>query len=260
MKRLVFAFALLALLAVPAPAMAKVLTNVSVCGPDACAAITGQTNLHDFGASGEPDGSVPGPAPFYEIRYTFDAEGESQQWSSWYVPSAKRLASVDERTGVAWAPLDEPRLAALAKGLKPFARPEISSVTIGFRKVTDNPASYLRLFTVKSAGEAVPQGLADWEPVVFHAKGKTPWTLDQTSLFYSSSNGMLQRGIEIVKLPGGMAADIRSGESLAGGSGSGFPWRTVLYALLAAAALLIAASMIRPLRRRVFVRRAPTTA
>ena len=57
MKRLVFAFALLALLAVPAPAMAKVLTNVSVCGPDACAAITGETNLHNFGAGGEPDGS-----------------------------------------------------------------------------------------------------------------------------------------------------------------------------------------------------------
>jgi hypothetical protein len=259
MKRLVFSFALLALLAVPAPAMAKELTNVSVCGPDACAAITGETNLHDFGASGEPDGSVPGPAPFYEIRYTFDAEGESQQWSSWYVPSAKRLASVDERTGVAWAPIDEPRLAVLARSLKPFARPEISSVTIGSRKVTDNPASYLRLFTVKSAGEAVPQGLADWEPVVFHAKDKTPWTLEQTSLFYSPSNGMLQRGIEMVKLPGGMAEEVRSGESLAGG-GSGFPWRAVVFALLAAAALLIAVSLIRPVRRRVFVRRAPTTA
>jgi hypothetical protein len=260
MKRLVSSFALLALLAMPAPAMAKELTNVSVCGPDACAAITGETNLHNFGASGEPDGSVPGPAPFYEIRYTFDAEGESQQWSSWYVPSAKRLASVDERTGVAWAPLDEPRLAVLARGLKPFARPEISSVTIGSRKITDNPASYLRLFTVKSAGEAVPHGLADWEPVVFHANDKTPWTLEQTSLFYSPSNGMLQRGIEMVKLPRAMSADIRSGESLADGSGSGFPWRTVFFALLAAVALLIVASTIRPLRRRVFVRRAPTTA
>jgi hypothetical protein len=259
MKRLVFAFALLALLAVPAPAMAKELTNVSVCGPDACAAITGETNLHDFGASGEPDGSVPAPAPFYEIRFTVDAEGESHRWSSWYVPSAKRLASVDERTGVAWAPIDEPRLATLARGLKPFARPEINSVTIGSRKVTDNPASYLRLFTVESDGEAVPQGLADWEPVVFHAQGKTPWTLDQTSLFYSPSNGMLQRGIEIVKLPSGMADDVRSGDSLSGG-GPSSPWRTVLFALLAAAALLIAASMIRPLRRRVFVRRAPTTA
>lgn len=259
MKRLVFAFALLVLLAVPAPAMAKELTNVSVCGPDACAAITGETNLHNFGAGGEPDGSVPAPAPFYEIRYTVDAAGESHQWSSWYVPSAKRLASVDERTGVAWMPVDEPRLAVLARSLKPFARPEISSVTIGSRKITDNPASYLRLFTVDSAGEAVPQGLADWEPVVFRAEGKTPWTLDQTSLFYSPSNGMLQRGIEIVKLPAAMSANIRAGDSLAGG-GSSFPWRTVLFAALAAAALLIAASMIRPLRRRVFVRRAPTTA
>jgi hypothetical protein len=259
MKRLVFAlFALLALLAVPAPAMAKELTNVSVCGPDSCQAITGETNLHNFGTGGEPDGSVPAPAPFYEIRYTVDAEGESHQWSSWYVPSAKRLASVDERTGVAWMPLAEPRLDALAKDVKPFAKPEISSVTIGSRKVTDNPGSYLRLFTVESAGEAVPQGLADWQPVVFHAKGRTPWTLDQTSLFFSPSNGMLQRGIEIVRLPSGMSADIRSGESLAGGSG--FPWRTVLLALLGATALLIAASMIRPLRRRVFVRREPTTA
>ena len=258
MKRLVFAFALLALLAVPAPVMAKELTNVSVCGPDACKAITGKSNLRNFGGSGEPDGSVPAPSPFYEIRYTIDAEGESQ-WSSWYVPSAKRVASVDERTGVAWAPLDEPRLAALAKGLKPFAQPEIRSVTIGSRKVTDNPASYLQLFTVKSAGEAVPQGLADWEPVVFHAKGKTPWTLDQTTLFYSLSNGMLQRGIEIVKLPDGMATRIRSGDSLAGG-GSSFPWRTVLFSVLAGGALLVTAGMIRPLRRRVLVRRTPTTA
>lgn len=174
MKRLVFAFALLVVLAVPAPALAKELTNISVCGPDACAAITGKSNLRNFGAGGDPDGTVPAPAPFYEIRYTVDAEGESHQWSSWYVPSVKRLASVDERTGVSWMPIDEPRLAVLARSLKPFARPEISSVTIGSRKVTDNPASYLRLFTVESAGEAVPQGLADWEPVVFHAKGKTP--------------------------------------------------------------------------------------
>ena len=92
MKRLVFAFALLALLAVPAPAMAKELTKVEVCGADGCAAITGKTNLQNFGGSGEPDGSVAAPAPFYEIRYTIDAEGESSQWSSWYVPSAKRLA------------------------------------------------------------------------------------------------------------------------------------------------------------------------
>ena len=258
MKRLVFAFALLALLAVPAPAKAKELTNVSVCGPDGCNDLSGPGNLRDFPTGGDPTGQTPAPAAFYEVRYTIDADGHNDAWTTWYVPSAKLLASVNEREGVTWMPLDAPELAALTKGLKPFAKPEIKSVTIGSRKVTDNPASYLRLFTVESAGEAVPQGLADWEPVVFHAKGKTPWTLDQTSLFYSPSNGMLQRGIEIVKLPSGMSSDIRSGESLAGGSS--FPWRTALLVLLAAAALLFAASMIRPLRRRVFVRRAPTTA
>ena len=259
MKRLVFTFALLALLAVPAPAMAKELTKVD--------SLRRRRLRRDHRQDQSPVLRRERRAGRQRCRagavlrdpLHLDAEGESSQWSSWYVPSASRLATVDERTGVAWAPIDEPRLAALAKTLKPFARPDITSVTIGSRKVTDDPSSYLRLFTVESAGEAVPQGLADWEPVVFHARGKTPWTLEQTSLFYSETNGMLQRGIEIVRLPAGMASDVRSGDSLSGG-GSSFPWPTVLFALLAAAALLVAATMIRPLRRRVFVRRAPTTA
>ena len=78
-------------------------------------------------------------------------------------------------------------------------------------------------------------------------------------MFFSPSNGILQRGIEMIELPSDMSADIRAGDSLTGG-GSSFPWPTVLFGLLAAAVVLIVASMIRPLRRRVFVRRAPTTA
>jgi hypothetical protein len=259
MKRLVFAFALLALLVVSAPAMAKELTNVSVCGPDGCNDLSGAGNLRDFPTGGEPTGQTPAPAAFYEVRYPIDAEGHNEAWTTWYVPSAKLLASIDEREGVTWMPLDAPELAALTKGLKPFAKPEVSSVTIGSREVTDDPASYIRLFTVESDGYAVPQGLADWEPIVFHSKSKSPWTAAETGLFYSPSNGMLQRGIEIVKLPSGMSADIRAGDSL-GGGGSNFSWRTVFFALVAAVALLIAASLIRPLRRRVLIRRAPTTA
>ena len=258
MKRLVFAFALLALLAVPAPAMAKELTSVSVCGPDGCNDLSGPGNLRDFPTGGEPTGQTPAPAAFYEVRYKIDADGHNDAWTTWYVPSAKLLASIGEREGVTWMPLDAPELAALTKGLKPFAKPGITSVTIGSREVTDDPASYLRLFTVESDGYAVPQGLADWEPIVFQSKSKSPWTAAETGLFYSPSNGMLQRGIEIVKLPSGMSSDIRSGESLA--EGSSFPWQTALLAVLGAAALLFAATMIRPLRRRIFVRRAPTTA
>ena len=58
--------------------MAKELTKVEVCGADGCAAITGQTNLQNFGGSGEPDGSAAAPAPFYEIRYTDRRRGRKQ--------------------------------------------------------------------------------------------------------------------------------------------------------------------------------------
>ena len=257
MKRLVFAFALLALLAVPAPAVAKGPTSATLCGPGGCNDLGEAQGLGNSG--GGPSGEMPAPAPFYELRFTSQGDGEEFTWTTWYVPSVKMFAALDEREGVYWMLIDEPRLTAIAKRMKPFPRPEFKEVLIGSRRITDNPKSYLRLFTVKSAGDAVPQGLADWEPIIFRGERETPWTMPQSGMFFSPSNGILQRGIEMVELPGGMSADIRAGNSLAGGSSS-FPWPTVLLALLAAAAVLIAASMIRPLRRRVFVRRAPTTA
>jgi hypothetical protein len=258
MKRLVLAFALLAFLAAPAPAAAKGPTSATLCGPDGCKGLGDAQGLGNSG--GGPTGEMPAPAPFYELRFTSQGDGEEFTWTTWYVPSAKMFAALDEREGVYWMRIDEPRLTALAKRMKAFPTPEITAVTIGSRRVTDNLTSYLELFSVQSADDnAYPQGVADWQQVTFVSKQRSPWTLAQSSIHFSPSNGMLQRGIEIVKLPPGLAADMRSGDSLAGG-GSSFPWRTVFFALLAAVAVLVAASMIRPLRRRVFVRRAPTTA
>jgi hypothetical protein len=258
MKRLVFVFALLALLAAPGPAMAKGPTTATLCGPEGCKSLGNAQQLGGFPDSG-PTGEIPAPAPYYELRFKTQAGEEEHKWTTWYVPTAHLLASFDEREGVYWMQMDDPKLSALTRRVKPFPTPEITGVTIGSRSVTDNAVSYLRLFTVESTGDAVPQGLADWEPIVFRGQRMTPWTRPQSGMFFSPSNGILQRGIELVELPSGMSADIRAGDPLAGGGGSSFPWRTVLFALLAAA-LLVAASMIRPLRRRGFVRRAPTTA
>lgn len=257
MKRLVFAFALLAVLAVPAPAVAKGPTSATLCGPDGCKSLGAAQGL---GGDGGPIGQMPAPAPFYELRFTSQGEGEEFTWTTWYVPSAKMFAARDEREGMYWMQMDEPRLTALTKSLKPFPTPEITAVTIGSRRVTDNPASYLQLFTVQTTdANAYPQGVADWEPVTFVSKQKSPWTMAQSNIHFSPSNDMLQRGIEVLKLPEEMSADLRGGEPLASGS-SAFPWRTILFALLGALALILAASMIRPLRRRIVVRRAPTTA
>jgi hypothetical protein len=259
MKRLVFAFALLALLAVPATAVAKGPTSATLCGPDGCKGLGDARQLGGY-PDGGPTGEMPAPAPYYELRFTSRGHGEEHTWATWYVPSAKMLASVDEREGVYWMPLNDPRLAWGAATVKPFPTPEITAVTIGSRRVTDNPASFTRLFTVQTTDRnAYPKGVADWQQVTFVSKQRSPWTLTQSNIHFSPSNGMLQRGIEVLKLPDEMAADLRNGEPLAGES-SAFPWRNVLFALLGALALLAAASFIRPLRRRLVIRRAPTTA
>ena len=262
MKRLVFVFALLVVLAVPTTAGAKEITNVAMCGPDGCKNFGDPTQLGGGGSNSDGGqlGQMPGPAAFYELRYTVDAEGEESTWSQWYVPSADVVASLDEREGVYWHKVDNPAFAALAKEIKPFPKPEITAVTIGDRRVTDDPASFLRLFTVQTTDRnAYPDGVADWQQITFVSEQQSPWTMAQSSIHFSPSNGMLQRGVEMLKLPDEMAADLRSGEALAGES-SAFPWRTVLFAVFGALALLIAASLIRPLRRRLIMRRAPTTA
>jgi hypothetical protein len=261
MKRLVFAFALLALLAVPAPALAKEVTNVAMCGPDGCKNFGNPSQVGGWPMEGGPNVQMPGPAAFYELKYTVDAHGEQHTWSQWYVPSAGVVASRDEREGMYWMQFDNPALAAAARELEPFPKPEITAVKIGDRTLTDDPASYLRLLTVETTDpNAYPQGLADWQPVTFVSDQKSPWTTAQSNIHFSPANGMLQRGVEVLKLPDEMAADLRRGEVLSGGGSSSFPWRTLLFAVFGALALLVAASFIRPLRRRVGIRRAPTTA
>jgi hypothetical protein len=257
MKRLVTVFGLLALLAAPAPAAAKGSTSVEICGSDGCKNFGSATQLGGYG--GGATGAMPAPAPFYELRFTTRAHGQSHTWTTWYVPSAKLFAAIDDREGVYWMPLDKPELAWAAKQLKPFPAPEITAVTIGSRRVTDDPASYLGLLTVETTDRnANPHGLADWEPVTFVSKQPSPWTLGQSGLQFSASRGVLQRGVDLVKLPDEMAADLRGGRPL--GDEPAFPWRNVLLAVLGAAALLPAVGSIRPLRRRFIVRRASTTA
>ncbi|HEY3050786.1 MAG TPA: hypothetical protein VGJ40_03600 [Gaiellaceae bacterium] len=257
MKRLgcVSAFAVATLLLVCAPATAKELTNVAACGPDGCNNLSGP-GLQDFPNLGEPTGTMPPPAEFYEVRFTIDADGAKQAWTYWYVPSAKMLALVDERQGLVWVPFAPAQLVHLTEGLEPFGVPEVTSVSIGTRKVTSDPGSYLRLFSLPSADSAIPQGLPDWEPIVFTSKRRSPWTSGTPSLYYSPAHGLLQRGIEIVRLPRWAAADVRAGDPLAP---SGFPWRKLLLALAAAGALVAAAAAVRRLRRTP-VRRQPTPA
>ena len=94
------------------------------------------------------------------------------------MPSAKAFASLDEQERVYWMPLDKPQLAAAARELEAYPAPVITAVMIGGLNVTNDPASYLRLFTVEATDPIVyPRGLADdWEPVTFVSRQRSPWT------------------------------------------------------------------------------------
>src|SRR5687768_8813857 len=113
MKRLVFVIALLAVLTVPAPDVAKELSKDAVCGPDGCKDVgnpsgTGAGSMFPGSPDGGPIAQMPGPAAFYELRYTMDAEQEQGTWSQWYVPSVGMVASRDEREGIYWNKFDNP--------------------------------------------------------------------------------------------------------------------------------------------------------
>lgn len=88
-------------------------------------------------------------------------------------------------------------------------------------------------------------------------KGDSPWS-GKPSIYFSAEYGVLQRGMEIVKIPDGMAANIRSGRSIA--ASDEFPW--VIAALMALALVAVAAGVAGLARRREVARtrRAPIPA
>lgn len=258
MKRIAFLLLGAAVLMLPSQALAKEpLSAVQICGLDDCNSTSGPGNMDGFsgGYGGDYLAVSQGPAPYYTVRFT---AGSGPGWQVFYVPSAKMLSSGDEQGELQWMPAPAAALDRLAGDLKPFPKPEITEVLIGSKRVTEDPASYLRLYTVKPAGEAVLTGLPDWEPITFRGDRESPWTKWDPGLYFSAQSGTMMRGGEIVKLPAGMAASVRAGESLS--SGSGFPWRMVIIALLGGVALIAAAGAIRPLRRRAFLRKQPTPA
>jgi hypothetical protein len=238
MKRsVILALAALAALALPSLAGAKEISKVELCGENGCEAITGAAANRLVGGD---DMSRPpaAPGPYYRVELTAKAEGRSETWSIYYVPSTHRLALPDgnwqDVTGTVRAAYD-----SATDGLKPYPTPTLERVVVDGVAVHD-PSSYLALFEAGSNEHAVPASLADWVPIEFRFQGQTPWSVQKPYVFYSPSDGLLQRGIDMVKLPDEMVSSISARESLA--SPDGFPW--VIAVLVALTLALLAAGGI----------------
>jgi hypothetical protein len=222
-----------AALAVPAGAGAKEISKLELCGAESCNTIVGWKNVRPLVSHGESRSTrAAPPGPYYRVTLTAKHEEETTTWSIFYVPNGDRLALPDGQ----WEHLTASTAAAYARavaGLEPRPTPALERVLVDGREV-DDPSSYISLFTAGSTEGALPSHLADWVPVDMQFRGETPWSGGGGPyVFFSPSDRLIQRGIEIVRIPDEMAASIRAGESLS--AAEAFPW-----ALLAIIALALA--------------------
>jgi hypothetical protein len=250
MKRLLAVF--FAALALPAAAQAKEINALAVCGADACEDVDMAGFGHRDPIAGD-SATADGPPPSDFLRIDFTVDGQVGAFTVFYEPNSG-LVAIESRPGtVEWARL-EPRIATAvkdaAKRLEPFPAPRVTGVRVGEEAVQGDPGSYLGLLTLE--GEYVlPKTSRDAKGIRFETLDPNPWTA-VTVLYYPEDDVIFRRGT-FVKLPVGLAADIRAARGLGTGGGTTVPWLPIGVALAGAALLVALFVRTRTARRRALV-------
>ena len=255
----ILAVAILAL-AAAAPASAKEILGVQLCGASGCETEKGKSVsaiLHEgpggpFTDNGEAvspakpggwfrghgligdGGTVHGRMPFYYVpgAGTIVQPGNAAQTTTWM------------KANGAWREV----LDRLAAQLEAYPAPTITRASLNGDAAAD-PQSYLSLFTVGEKAKTYPKETASMQ-VVLESKRRSPWTDGNSLVLYPKSHLLVRDG-QIVSIPDRIADQAAARASLAGG-GRSFPWLPVAVAValaaLVAGAILVArrASWRRP--------------
>lgn len=241
-RRTILAAVAVATLALAPPAGAKEVTALEVCGVSGCTAIDVPTGLHEFPGGSGLTTSPPRAAAFVEIAVTIEGSHVERLW---YVPASRRFALRGEADTISWTKGGSQRIdrlvAAAAAGIEPY-RPKAVAALVGDARVSGDVSGYLDLFSVASTGPA--RITTDrFVSVSVKTEPASPWAL--TGMWFYPEQGLLQRGVEVIRLPAGIADDLRQARSIsASGSGEGFDWPLVSVSLLVAAALGLAAALL----------------
>jgi hypothetical protein len=245
-------------LATAAPAQAKDVMGLQVCGPAGCATLDRDETQGMLGEGSGPlwseEATVPPakPASYYRaVVLIGDGHEIGVRLPFWYVPGQSKLTSVrDNPSGpLAWRNAHgawKRALDRLSKGIEPYDIPTVTRATVNGDPVSD-PQSYLRLFTVTGKPHGYPSDLG--KQIILESRPRSPWT-DGNDIVYSRSARAVIRDGEMVAVPASVASAIEARASL-DVSGRGFPWLPVLVA--AAIAMLVAAAVVAA--RRVPARR-----
>jgi hypothetical protein len=242
MRLATFVLAAAAALALAAPATAKEPTKAEVCGPAGCIAVTDKDTLRTFPSGDESLAAQPAPQAFHTVRYTV-TEGEGgpeHTWTAYYIDREAMMAWRNDGGTVVWSFVrgdGATLIKKLARQVESFPAPAISGVTVGGRPVPGDAESYLALFDVTGDRLSVNALPRDWVPIDFRSARPSPWTDAPFELMYSPSTNALERGIDQLVLPSGIASDVEAARPLLASEGGWLPW-LVVGALVATLLLL----------------------
>ena len=249
MKRFVLiAIAAVAALGVAAPAFAKEMSLLQVCGTNGCKSVKPAISLgHDGWRATGP----PAIEDYYLMKVGIgDGVKIFERFDLYFVPSAGAFTGKDMAFGDGWSALPASavaRLRATAKGLKPFATPAPTRVYIEERESVD-PAPYAKLLASLDA-TTVPD--APESPILIGLSWPrpNPWS-SETLLNYLPKSKVLLRGNGYFRVADTLADRIgRERRGLAPVAPSPFPW-AALAGGLAGAPLLAGAALVAYRRRK----------
>lgn len=208
-----------------APATAKQLTLLQVCGADGCNAIkSGGTLGHDGG----PDSASRPSLQSYFLLKIGAGDGKKifERWDMYFVPDPGVIIGI-KGGSEGWTALPAratKAIKAAAKGLKPFRTPQIAKVHIGQHRSVD-PAPYTALLGplekayIPSTWESPISVSLDWQR-------PNPWSNHGAMLNYLAKAKVLMRGDGYFRVPDVLAGRLdRERRGLAPViPGDGFPW------------------------------------
>ena len=117
-----------ALLVLAAPAAAKEVTKVEICGASRCTTITDSDELRLLPTGGEATAEQPPPAGYYTVTFTVDHGAETNPITMYYAPAPNLLAGNPEFPGsLTWFGVYGPATDVIrdaVDGIDPFPAPK----------------------------------------------------------------------------------------------------------------------------------------
>ena len=196
------AFAALSLL-LAAPAGAKEIESVAICGASGCKEVD---DAQAFVTSGGLDIGRPRPQgapraqPYFRVDVKISIPPQEREvedsWSYYVLPKARlaRSGGVGVGGGNEWTTLtagSAERIARISADLTPFPSPQLTAVRIGSHKAPA-PSAYTDLFGLKPAPKPATVSPGGWEQITLRSAVPGPWTHGGDRTHWSPTLGLIR--------------------------------------------------------------------